>query len=38
MNDQTGKQKKANVRLALILGSIAAGFFILGLYMTQPGG
>lgn len=38
MTDQTEKQKRANIRLALILGVVAIGFFILGLFLSKPGG
>ena len=29
---------KANIRLAIILGVVALGFFVLGLYLSMGGG
>ncbi len=36
--EQTRKQKRANIRLALILGVLAVGFFFMGLFLSNPGG
>lgn len=38
MNDQVQDKGKANIRMALILGLVALGFFISGIYMTVSGG
>ena len=32
---QANDKSKSNIRLALILGSIALGFFVLGLYLAS---
>jgi hypothetical protein len=32
---QVNDKSKSNIRLALILGSIALGFFVLGLYLAS---
>ncbi len=31
----TNDRAKANIRLALILGAIALGFFVLGMYLSM---
>lgn len=35
---ETHDRSKANVRLALLLGAIALGFFVLGMYLSSGGG
>jgi hypothetical protein len=34
----TRQRAKSNIRLALILGAIALGFFVLGIYLSTGGG
>jgi hypothetical protein len=37
-NDRQKQLSKSNIRLALILGAVAFGFFLAGLYMAMGGG
>ncbi len=32
---QTDDKSKSNIRLALILGAIALGFFVMGMYLSM---
>ena len=33
--EQTNDRAKSNIRLALVLGLVALGFFVLGLYLAM---
>ncbi len=33
--EQTNDKAKSNIRLALVLGLVALGFFVLGLYLAM---
>jgi len=37
MHEQTQGRGKANIRLAIILGLVAFGFFLVGLYLAAGG-
>lgn len=38
MNDTVENNGKANIRLAIILGLVALGFFLTGVYLATGGG
>ena len=35
---EANDRSKANIRLAVVLGIVALGFFILGMYLSTGGG
>ncbi len=37
MHDDTQQRSRANIRLAVILGLVAFGFFLLGMYYSVGG-
>jgi hypothetical protein len=36
--ETTQNKSKSNIRLALLLGAVALGFFVLGMYLSVGGG
>ena len=38
MQQQVRDHRKANIRLAIILGVVALGFFLTGMYLSTGGG